>query len=497
MKVRSKRLGSGERGLITEESLADFGTRGMGVYADEVNLARAVPDIMDGLKPVQRRILWAASKLGKDMVKTARVVGETVGKYHPHSDASVSDSITVLVNSNVPTFRGEGNWGSLIDPAGAIRYTNCTLSAYGWAGFFDPNYISKEVTPFVPNYDDKTVEPVTLPALLPNVILNGSSGIGVGTTTNLPSFTPESVVLILKRLLAGERLAPLDFAKTLKYQYKYGGRPVKSKENAQGWMELFKAPSARVVFEASLVIDKDHKAIEIDDWPYGLDPVKFITKVRTFPEVDQAYNNKGATGFRIEMRRDHNYAQFDKLVEKVQKATQVARSFKINVTHRKSSVVDGVVSMTTEYLNLTVPKLIVTWLRHRVELEKASLQNRILNQQSAIDYSELLIFVAKNADALIKVIRTSTDPEADLMKVFKLSELQAKQVLDLQLRKISKLDQTKVLEALKEQRADLKQLELWLKKPKQKVMDDCDQVLKAIEADRKFEAAKDRKMKVK
>lgn len=482
-------------GQVRGEDLAVFGAREMDVYATEVNLSRAVPDLLDGLKPVQRRILWASSRLGRDMVKTARVVGEVIGRYHPHGDQSVSDAITVMVQSNQPPIRGKGNWGSLIDVAAAMRYTNCTLSDYGWT-FFDRDYIVDKVTAFVPNYDDTTVEPVSLPALFPNVLMTGSEGIGVRTTTCLPAFTAESLARVMLRLLKGEALQPLDFAKALKYSNRYGGQVVDDKANRAAWLQMFKEPATRVLFEARLDEDRDNKAIEIDDWPKGLSPTKLIAKLRLLPEVDQAYNSKGATRIRVEMKRDHNYSQFDKLLEKVQKMTRVARSFKINVTHRKSAINDGVVTFDTKYLSMSVPHLLMTWMRERLALEKRSLTYRIDRQHEAIAYSELLIFVAKNADAIIKVIRASKDPEPDLMKRFKLTEVQAKQVLALQLRRLSKLDQDAIHAELDQQRKLMKQLQLWLKEPKTKVALDTEAVLKAIASDAKFEASKDRKVQI-
>jgi topoisomerase-4 subunit A len=466
----------------------------MGVYAEEVNLARAVPDLIDGLKPVQRRIMWAASLLGQDFVKTARLVGDVLGKFHPHGDKSVADAITTIVQSNVPTVHGKGNWGSLIDPAAAIRYTNCRLSSSGWS-FFDPDYINKDVTSFVPNYDDTTVEPVSLPALLPNVLINGGEGIGVGTTTKLPTFTPESLATVMTRLLKGEKLKSLDFAQTLKYANRYGGRIVKSKENKEAWLKLFSENSASVQFEAELVIDRDAKAIEIDDWPLGLNPVKFIEKVRTFPGVDQAFNHKGATGFRIEMNRSFNYAQFDSLVTKVQKATQVRRAFKINVTHRHSSIEDGVVKFDTKYLSLSVPQVLIAWLKERIALEKRSLEYRVRKQQSAIDYSTLLIFASNNLDQIFKSLRAE-DSRAYLMKTLKLSKDDADKILELKVRQLSKLDQEAIKAKLKEQQIMMKQLKTWLSNPKNKVLMDTESIIASIEKDRKFESAKDRKMSV-
>lgn len=885
----------GSLGIIRNEELSSFGTREMGVYAEEVNLSRAVPDLIDGLKPVQRRIMWAASLLGKDFVKTARVVGDCIGRYHPHGDQSVSSAITTIVQSNVPTIRGKGNWGSLIDPAAAMRYcftddtrvntdlglirmadlasmskvgdqahvpfsigvdtkdgyedsayfvnsgiqdvvevkstsgysvkctpnepfytltpdgfkwvdaselkpgdwlamkrgtdvnlvrpdtlsweaadflgyivgsdsecevdpqtgtitiwcrpgfsaydchyvarrflrsvpgaseswvsnksvggsdhevvvitgpasemlqplienlgvgtvetrrvpetvfrsntltmkvflktlyevggaiihdpredgiatqiflnshslglledvslllrsqfgifakivnrclviegsenvatfaffigaggldqkgftaqeqsksndtdvvpfakefgitgygdaisawqlrelpaddtqsaiveilkandyyyeqvgsvepagkaqvwdltvpesqsfvangflvhnTNCCLSGYGWS-FFNPDYINKAVSSFVPNYDDTTIEPVSLPALMPNVLLNGGEGIGVGTTTMLPTFTPESVVEVCKALLQGKKLTAVDFARMLKYANRYGGHVVKNKANAQAWLMMFKQPTASVQFAAHVVVDRDNKALEIDDWPEGLNPLKFIAKIRMFDGVDQAYNHKGATGFRIEVSKAYNYAQFDKLVEKIRAATNTKRAFKINVTHRQSIITDGVVQYDTKYLSLSVPKLLMLWLRERIALEVRSLEYRIGVQNAAIEYSKLLIFASNNLDTIFKALRSS-DSKAYLMKHLKLSELQANQILDLKVRQLSKLDQDAIKEKLKGQIAELRQLETWKAKPRLKVIKDFDNVMDLITKDRAFEAAKDQAMKV-
>jgi topoisomerase-4 subunit A len=479
---------------VSEQNLADYGKRSMGIYADEVNLGRAVPDLIDGLKPVQRRIMWAAANLGRDFTKTARVVGDVIGRYHPHGDGSVAGAITTIVQSNVPTISGKGNWGSLIDPAAAMRYTNCRLSEYGQT-FFQSDYIAKAVTSFVPNYDDTTVEPVSLPAHLPNVLLNGGEGIGVGTTTKLPTFTPESVLAIMEKLLTGQQVTAKDFATTLKYANRYGGRLVPTKDNRAAWMGMFTGAEASVQFEATLDVIQEQKAIEISDWPQGLNPLKFIAKVRAYPECDQAFNHKGSTGFRIEMRKDHNYAQFEKFVAKVQQATRVRRAFKINVTHRTSKVEDGVVTFDTKYLNLSVPQLMVAWLRERLASEKRSLAYRIIKQQAAIDYSKLLIYAADKLDIVFKALKAA-DSNAYLVKFMRITSDQASQILDLKVRQLSKLDQDSLKAKLKDQGAHMKQLLVWQKAPKPKILADAKLVLDAINKDKKFEAEKDRKMSV-
>ena len=480
---------------VTNQSLGVFGTTNMGIYAEEVNLNRAVPDLIDGLKPVQRRTMWAASHIGKDFVKTARLVGEILGKYHAHGDASVSSAIVTVMHANTPTLSGKGNWGSLIDPAAAMRYTNCTLSNYGWS-FFNRNYISNKVTNFVPNYDDTTVEPVSLPALLPNVLLNGGEGIGVGTTTCLPTFTPESVVSVMTRILKGEKLTPLDYAKTLKFAHTWGGRLVNTKENKQAWLALFTQNQSSVQFEANLIVDRDNKCIEIEDWPPGLNPKKFVEKIRSFKETDQVYNHKGALGFRIEMRKDHNYQQFDIFLERVQKATQVRRPFRINVTYRKSRIDDGVVSFDTKYMSLSVPDLLMLWIRERLLLEKRSLEFRIENQKADISYSKLMIFASTRLDIIVKGLRDK-DSRGYLVKHLKITPAQADQILELRVRQLSALDQGVIQAKLKEQEAHLDQLAKWLAKPRAKVIADTEDVMAAIIKDRNFESAKNREMSVK
>lgn len=479
---------------ITNRSLGTFGKRSMGIYADEVNLGRAVPDLIDGLKPVQRRIMWAASTLSKDFIKTARVVGEVIGRYHPHGDVGVAGAIVTIVQANTPTILGKGGWGNLIDPASAMRYTNCALSQYGQT-FFEPNYIAKGVTSFVPNYDGTTIEPVSLPALLPNVLLNGGEGIGVGTTTCLPNFTAESTAAVMLRLLKGEKLTVGDFAKEMKFQSRWGGHLVKSKENREAWMGMFKGNTASVQFESTLHVDRDHKAIEIDDWPPGLNPLKFIEKIRAMKECKHAYNHSGATGFRIEADKGINYQQFDTFLAKVQKATQVRRSFRINVTHRQCTIEDGVVEYKTEYLALSVPQLMVAWLKERIALEKRSLEFRIQKQIKLIAYSELLIYASTKLDIIFKGLR-QPDSKAYLVKHLKLTAEEVEQILELKVRQLSALDQTVIKKRLKEQKEALAELKGWLASPRKKVVADTQAILDAIIRDRKFEEAKARKMSV-
>jgi DNA gyrase subunit A len=466
----------------------------MGEYAEEVNLSRSVPDLFDGLKPVQRRILYEAFLQRGGFRKTARIVGGVIGRWHPHGDASVDSAIETLVHHPTPTMLGSGNWGGLIDGAAAMRYTNCKLSNYG-ESFFGTEYFNKKVTSFVPNYDGEELEPVSLPSMLPNVLLNGGEGIGVGTTTMLPTFTPESVIAMLKRILSGEQLEPRDYARTLKYSSKWGGKLSNTPDNKKAYMGLFRGASASVQFEAELIIDRDNKAIEIDDWPPGLNPVKFIAKVRTLTGVDQAYNHKGDTGFRIEIERGYNYTQFDKVVEQVQRLAKTRRSFKINVTHRKAKTEDGKTTFDTKFLSVSIPKLMYLWLKERLLLEKRSLEFRMEKQAAAIAYSKLLIYACTKLDIVFAALK-SANPKVHLVKGLKITEAQADQILDLKVRQLSKLDKEAMQKTLKDQEEFMRCLKQWYAKPREKVASDFDLCLTALAKDRKYENTKDEELSV-
>lgn len=453
------------------EDIESFSKRNILNYAVAVNLERSVPDLYDGLKPVHRRILWGAYQQPKgQFVKSARIVGDVIGKYHPHGDSSVYQAMVGMVNSEAPLIEGKGNWGTLVDEAAAMRYTNARLSKYGLS-FFGSDYITKEVTDFVPNYDDKDVEPVTLPAQLPNVLLNTASGIGWGTTTNLPAFTVKSVVNVLQKLLLKEKLNARSLARLLKPSLPYGGRLVDSKRNKEQWLQLMSQPSARIEYEAALKVDSKRKQIVIDEWPPGLIPDKFVERVRALPECDSVYNSKGTLEFTITCKRAYNETQFEAFVKKVQKLTLRAVSYRMNVTSRTANIVDGVVGYETEFLSLGVGPLLVRWLRARVELEKRSLRHRIAKQQTSIAYTELLIYAVSIKDVIFKSLEAK-DSVAYLVKHGKLTEEQAKQILDLRVRQLSKLDDIEMRKRLKQQKQELKQLRGWLKRPRAKIAED-------------------------
>lgn len=458
-------------GSVVDESLYTFSERQIIHYATEVNLERSVPDIYDGLKPVHRRILWSAYHVAPNKsqkpLKSATIVGDVLGKYHPKGDGSVYGAMVTLVQGELPTVFGDGNFGNLVDGPAAYRYTNAKLSEYG-ATFFGQDYIHPEVTTFVPNFDGQLTEPVTLPAQLPNILLNSNEGIGVGVTTTLPAFTLASVCEVLTRLLAGEKLDADDFAATLKPSLSWGGRLVKSAENTAAWKALFQGATGAVQYMADLEINEDTRTIVLREWPPGLTPESFTKKVRAIEGCEDVFNSEGSSEYTVTMKRGYNLAQFQAFAKKVQRTTIVKRSYKMNVTKRSAQVVDGVVEYKNLFLSMSIPEIMVTWLKMRIELETRSLEYRIRKQQRLIERSKLLIYAASIKDVVRKAWDASDDVKY-LVKNSKLTEEQAKELLDLKIRTLSRLDQEAVEQTLAEQQKMLVQLEKWLARPKKKI----------------------------
>lgn len=479
---------------ITHESVLDFGRRSIKLYATEVNLDRAVPDLVDGLKPVQRRLAYGASLFSRvGVIKSAELSGFVMGKFHPHGDGSLNSATITMVQSIVPMIYGEGNWGTLVDRAAAARYISCKLSNYG-ASMFDVNYINKEVTDFVPNYSDTTFEPIALPAFLPNILLNGGEGIGVGITCVLPTFTIDSIMMVLRKILIGEKLEVADFAKLMKPSFQWGGRLVKNKANSEEWLKLFTSSQASIQFESNLVVDSDKRSIMINNWPNGLNPVKLVDKIRAMPECQEMQLSKGTLEYAIIGKRGFNLTQFESFVLKVQRATQVKRSFKINVTRRQAIIVDGVVDYKVDLLSLSVPKLLLAWLKARLETEIKSLNYRVTKQNALIAYSELLIYASlpANLEVMFSALKLKgQDPVAYISKNMNVTVEQATQLFDLRFRQLSKLDTDAMKAKLKEQQLHLKQLSNWLKKPKLKILADAELAYVAIQADIAFQFKKD------
>lgn len=459
--VRRAPASSKDLAPVQEKDLLDFVEDSMRTYGVEVNLERSVPDFRDGLKPVARRLLWAMHQIGGDrQVKAARLVGDAMGKYHPHGDSSLFGATVTMVNLPVPPLGGEGNWGTLVDPPASMRYVNCRTSAYGRT-FFGRNYLP--VTSMVPSFDRGAKEPLVLPTLLPNLLFNGASGIGVGVTTDIPSFTPKSVLAMMVRMLSGEKLSSDDFAKGLEFYHQYGGRVVKSKANLEAIRSFFSSTKGTVQWESPIEVDEELKTVTLSKFAPGVRPVRLVEdRIKKMHEVKTASSGKGLS-YVIACRKDLNLNEFRLFVQKVKKLTTTKYSYDIYVTERLL-LPDQDSKYKVNFLTCSIPELMARWLKWRCRLEAQSLDFQIAVVKKDIEFLKLLIYAADHLDVIFKALKVD-DSAAFLVKHLKLTLEQANQILDLQVRRLSKLDQTKLKEKLKETLAYLKTLIEKRKKP--------------------------------
>lgn len=432
-------------------------------YGQEVNEERSIPDFRDGLKPVHRRSMWAMQQVVTSqnrLIKSARVVGDCLGRYHCHGDAAVYGAIVTLATASVPVIQGEGNWGTQVDSAASMRYTNCNLTELGKLNFHQHFLPCADL---IPNFDGSTKEPLVLPALLPQLLFNGSSGIGVGVTTSIPSFEPASVLKTMIRLLSGEQLTADDYAKSLKFQEVYGGQPVKSKENAEAIRTFFESHKGYVDWNSEIEIDRDKKTITILAFAPGISPLNFLeNKVKPRDEVQNVSAGDEGMSFVIRCKKALNYNDFDKFVAFLKKGLVCRNHYEVYVTERLLDEGSDE-KYHVNFFAISIPDLIVRWLKWRCKLEAKSLDYRIDRTQGQIAFTELMILACDNLQVIMDALRRDDTAEY-ISKKLKITLEQANTILDRKVRNLSKLDNNKLRLRVKE----LKTLLATLKKKRAK-----------------------------
>lgn len=465
---------------VTDVKSADLLKRLMLAYASAVNTDRAFVDWRDGLKPVSRRVLYALSKQTAK-IKSAKVVGDALGDYHPHSGEAIYGALVTMVNSGTAPANGLGNWGTPTDGCAAMRYTEATMSEFG-RSMFVGSYINRDVTPFVDNYDNTKKEPLVLPSLLPNVFFNGTSSIGVGLAARLPTFTPTSVLDVMVSVLDGQGFDPIRWAKTLKLFESWGGNLVRTRENMKAFVEFLKSPNGKgsLLFEMDHDVNEDNRTIVLRKFiPVG-DTEKLIDKLRDLDIVRSVSQEGGKHTTVIRFVSGINAAQFDSAVSKVKKMITVRQAYSITVLDRVPIDVNNPQEVKNKMLadddfvvnfhSVGVPKLMGMWLKWRIQLERDSLTWRIKQIDSKIDLLNLLIVAADNKPIIMKALDTS-DPAAYLMKAFKWSLDQANTLLSRRIRQLSKADAGKFRDQLAQTLKVKTDLQRRLKNPKKEVRD--------------------------
>ena len=442
-------------------------------YAMSVIVARALPDARDGLKPVHRRILYAMSELGmrsnSAYKKSARIVGEVLGKYHPHGDSAVYETMARMAQDfsmRYPLVDGQGNFGSIDgDAPAAMRYTEARLAKMAEEMLAD---LDKDTVDFTPNFDDTLEEPSVLPARLPNLLLNGSAGIAVGMATNIPPHNLRELVGAINHLIDNfDKVDDIPVEELMKFiqgpDFPTGGMIV----GAEGILSAYATGRGRVVMRGIAHIEEmkgSRHQIVITEIPYQVNKTTLIERIADLArseKIDQISDMRDESDQRgmsivIELKRG---AQPKKVLNQLYKYTALQSTFGVIMI----ALVDG------EPRTLPLKRLLQIFIEHRqtvivrrsnFELAKARARQHILDG---------LLIALNNIDAVIKTIRAAEDADVaktDLMKKFKLSDLQAQAILDMQLRRLAALERWKIEEEHKQVQAQIDHLVDLLAHPK-------------------------------
>ncbi|MBW1867594.1 MAG: DNA topoisomerase 4 subunit A, partial [Deltaproteobacteria bacterium] len=419
-------------------------------YAMSVIIGRALPDVRDGLKPVHRRILFAMRELRNDWnkpyKKSARIVGDVIGKYHPHGDSAVYDTIVRMAQTfslRYPLVDGQGNFGSIDgDSAAAMRYTEIRMTRLSHQMLED---LDKETVDFSPNYDESMMEPTVLPAKLPALLVNGSSGIAVGMATNIPPHNLSEIAGAVKALIDNPDITCEELMQFVPGpDFPTAGIIY----GTQGIDQAYRTGRGIIRVRARVMVEKDKKTdretIVVTQLPYQVNKARLIEKIAELMKskhiegLQYVRDESDRDGLRIAMglKRD----QFaGVIINQLYKHTQMATSFGIILL----AVVDNRPKLLKlkeclEYFILHRQDIIIR--RTRYELKKAEARAHIL---------EGLKIALDNLDAVVALIRSSKSPgeaKERLMEKFELTQIQAQAILDMRLQRLTGLEREKIIE---------------------------------------------------
>jgi DNA gyrase subunit A len=434
-------------------------------YAMSVIVGRALPDARDGLKPVQRRILWAMWDMGLSsgakFMKAARVTGECLGKYHPHGDVAVYDAMVRMAQSfslRYPLVQGQGNFGSIDgDPPAAQRYTEARLSKISEELLLD---IEKETTDWQPNYDATRMEPIVLPARLPNLLINGASGIAVGMATNIPPHNLSEVIEATVYLIDHPEASLEDLSGFVKGpDFPTGGIIYDKKAIAAAYA------AGRGGITCRAVADVEEKRIVITEIPYQVNKSELIIKMA---ELVQDKRVDGIRDIRDESDKDglrivielKNDAVPQKVLNQLYKFTDLQKDFHLNML----ALVDGIKAEV-----MSLKDMISVHIKHRENVVRRRAEFELRKAKERAHILEGLDKALSVIDKIISTIKKSADKEdarKNLMKSFALSELQAEAILEMKLQTLAALEREKIENELKEKKKLIAELESLLKSAK-------------------------------
>ena len=440
-------------------SLATFVEEAYLNYSMYVILDRALPHLADGLKPVQRRIVYAMSELGLKATskpkKSARTIGDVIGKYHPHGDQACYEAMVLMAQDFAyrhPLVAGQGNWGSADDPKSfaAMRYTEARLTPYAQTLLAELDQATVE---WQPNFDGTLQEPKLLPARLPNVLLNGTTGIAVGLSTDIPPHNLREVVSACIRLLERPGTSVAELCEHVKGpDYPTGGEIISSTEELR---EVYETGTGTVRIRASVFDEKE--GLVITALPYQVSGARIMTQIaqqmrdKKLPMVEDLRDESDhETPTRLVIVPRSNRVDREALLLHLFATTDLERSARVNLNvigpDRRPKVMD-------------LRSLLRAWLEFRMETVKRRLNCRLEAINKRLHLLDGLLIAHANLDEVIRIIRNEDKPKQVLMKTFKLSQEQTEAILEIRLRQLAKLEREKLEQEQQDLSSEKKELE--------------------------------------
>jgi topoisomerase-4 subunit A len=413
-------------------------------YAMYVIMDRALPFIGDGFKPVQRRIIYAMSELGLRSTtkhkKSARTVGDVLGKYHPHGDTACYEAMVLMAQDfsyRYPLIDGQGNWGSNASPKefAAMRYTEARLSAYADVFLSE---LSTGTVDWAPNFDGTLSEPRMLPARLPNVILNGATGIAVGMATDIPPHNLNEVINACIHLIDRPKATIEDICQIVKGpDFPTGAEIITSEEEITN---IYRSGQGMIRMRATY--EYENGDIIITSLPYQVSPAKVIEqvalqmrekKLSMVSDIRDLSDQDEPTRLMIMPRS--NRVDKEALISHLFATTDLEKSYKINMT---------IIGLNRKPQTLGLLQIIKQWLQFRKQTVTRRLEFRLNKVKERLHILDGLLVAYLNLDEVIKIIRENDEPKPILMKKFKLTDVQAEAILQIRLRQLAKLEEIKI-----------------------------------------------------
>ncbi|EIJ41829.1 DNA topoisomerase IV, A subunit, proteobacterial [Beggiatoa alba B18LD] len=429
---------------IERQPLHDFTEKAYLDYAMYVILDRALPHIADGLKPVQRRIVYAMSELGLDAEnkykKSARTVGDVLGKYHPHGDSACYEAMVLMAQPfsyRYPLIDGQGNWGSIDDPKSfaAMRYTEARLTRFSHVLLSE---LGEDTVDWNANFDGTLQEPALLPARLPHVLLNGSTGIAVGMATDIPPHNMTEVVEACIHLLKNPDASIADLCQYVRApDYPTDAEIITTSNDLQ---KIYTTGNGSIRLRACYL--KEENDIILTALPYQTSPAKIVAEIaeqmtaKKLPMIEDIRDESDHENpVRIVLALRSNRVDVDSLMAHLFATTELERSYRVNMN---IIGLDG----RPQVKNLKI--LLQEWLTFRRETVRRRLQHRLAQLEKRLHLLAGLLIAYLNIDEVIHIIRTEDRPKSILMQRFGISDRQADAILDLKLRQLAQLEEVKL-----------------------------------------------------